>query len=161
MTVVGATFEVSERDIASIVHRLQSAAQPDRALLDSIGQLLVDSAIERISDTNASPAGAAWVPWSDDYAAWRQARGGDQTKLRLEGHLQGSMTWNVLGDGVEAGSPSEYAAAHQFGTTEAGRNRNVTIPARPYLGVSKLDEDRILRRVEASILRRLSAGGEA
>lgn len=54
------------------------------------------------------------------------------------------------GAGVEVGTDrfaDEWeggAAVHQFGTHRAGKNHNITIPARPFLGLSKDDERTVL-----------------
>ncbi len=143
MTTVGAVIEISQRDVETIVGRMIDAVRPSQRLLDSIGSLLAGSAVERIDDTNRGPDGTAWPEWSKDYADWRAARGGEQTKLRLLGHLQQSITWNVGSDQVEVGASAEHAAVHQFGYKG--------IPARPYLGISDRDGERILQRVTRAI----------
>ena len=42
----------------------------------------------------------------------------------------------IISDTKGAGSDKDYAAAHNEGTTTAGRNRNVTIPKRQFIGKS-------------------------
>lgn len=54
----------------------------------------------------------------------------------MAGGLFGSIQADWGADFVEIGSALEYAAIHQLGGT-AGRGRTVTIPARPYLGLSE------------------------
>jgi phage virion morphogenesis protein len=64
-------------------------------------------------------------------------RGG--TPLIDHGNLRGSITHQPSADQVEVGTNVIYAAIHQFGG-KAGRGRQVTIPARPYLGIGGDDE---------------------
>ena len=58
----------------------------------------------------------------------------------------------ITSDTVNAGSDKDYAAAHNEGTTTAGRNRNVTIPKRQFIGKSKkLDEiidEKVVKRIK-------------
>jgi len=49
------------------------------------------------------------------------------------GTLMRSIKSEVEGHRAIVGSSLEYAPVHEFGTTRAGRRRNVRIPARPYL----------------------------
>ena len=78
--------------------------------------------------------------------------------LTLDGYLRGKMTWQLVGDRtVEIGSNLPYAAVHQFGATIKPRAakvlmfrghvaKSVTIPARPYLGLSDEDRSEIVGR---------------
>ena len=78
--------------------------------------------------------------------------------LTLNGYLRGQMTWQLVGDRtVEIGSNLPYAAVHQFGATIKPRAakvlmfrghvaKSVTIPARPYLGLSDEDRSEIVGR---------------
>ncbi|MDR1368462.1 MAG: phage virion morphogenesis protein [Candidatus Accumulibacter sp.] len=50
---------------------------------------------------------------------------------------------NYLSETIKSGGDPIGMAVHQFGTTRAGRSRNVTIPARPFLGISADDETMI------------------
>jgi phage gpG-like protein len=46
-------------------------------------------------------------------------------------------------DGVEVGTNSVQARIQQFGG-QAGRGHQVTIPARPFLGINREDQDDLL-----------------
>ncbi len=72
--------------------------------------------------------------------------------------LHGQLVSQVVGSkSVEVGSNLVYAAAHQFGATIKPTNgkllhfrghvaKSVTIPARPYLGLSDADKNEIVER---------------
>ncbi|MDR3213516.1 MAG: phage virion morphogenesis protein [Azoarcus sp.] len=59
------------------------------------------------------------------------------------------------GAGVVIGTHRSYGTAdagvHQFGTHRAGRNHNVTIPARPFLGLSATDEATVLSIIQDAL----------
>jgi len=64
------------------------------------------------------------------------------------GNLKRQIRYRIIngGAGVAIGTErfaDEWeggAAVHQFGTTNAGKKHNITIPARPFLGLSASDE---------------------
>ena len=75
--------------------------------------------------------------------------------LTLYGHLSGTLRYQADDFGVVFGSDRPYAAIHQFGGTITAKNakalnvhgrrvKSVTIPARPWLGLSAADEQRLL-----------------
>lgn len=129
-------------------------------LLREIGADLVQSTRERF-DTMTDPQGKKWVPLSADtqigrlggakrvYTKKMRFRKGVADKLdkmRIlfrRGHLRHSITFHASRTGVEIGTNLAYGAIHQSGG-KAGRGRKITIPARPYLGLSAADEDKIV-----------------
>lgn len=54
----------------------------------------------------------------------------------------------IIADTTGVGSDKDYAAAHNEGTTTAGRNRNVTIPKRQFIGPSKTLDKKIKEESE-------------
>lgn len=121
-------------------------------LMDQIGVVLVSGAVERIGLTNISPDG---VPWPSSLRA-REVGG---PTLHDSGRLMRSITHLPAPREVEIGSNLIYAGVHQAGATirpKAGGALaftlangafvlagEVTIPARPYLGVSEEEGDEI------------------
>lgn len=72
----------------------------------------------------------------------------DEGDLQDQIHHQASSTSVVIG----VGGSIKYAAIHQFGGM-AGRNRKVTIPARPYLALKKgTNQMELAQRDKAAIL---------
>ncbi|MBE2896746.1 phage virion morphogenesis protein [Pasteurellaceae bacterium HPA106] len=102
-----------------------------------------------------SPDGEKWQPLSP---LTRQVKGNDHI-LKDSHQLRNTLAYNYSDQGVEFGSALKYARLHQFGGTivpkKAKRLRlgkssvyakKVTIPARPWLGISKQDEPLLLRK---------------
>lgn len=125
-------------------------------ILNAIAFELEDSTKERFKQ-EVGPDGVKWKPnASSTLAAAFKARGGSKSKkaetrekhyqafagkkkiLRQVGSLFDSIVYQVEGDDLVIGSNMSYAMIHQFGG-QAGRGLNVTIPARPYLGLSQAD----------------------
>lgn len=117
--------------------------------------------------TETAPDGTPWKP------SLRARITGGRT-LTQDGHLSGSISGRHGRDYAEWGVNRIYAAIHQFGgviAAKAGSLRfrlfgggfatvkSVTIPARPYLGVSDDDKVDILDIIQARIAARLSSLG--
>lgn len=63
--------------------------------------------------------------------------------LQVEGQLASSVNTQYDNNSAVIGSNKEYAAIHQFGGN-AGRNKKVKIPARPYLQLTDEDFEEIM-----------------
>ena len=68
--------------------------------------------------------------------------------LQVEGRLATSITTQYNNESAIIGSNLDYAAIHQLGG-QAGRNKAVSIHARPYLQLTEDDYQEILEETEA------------
>lgn len=135
----GVTLRIDTSDLADVgekLDRLTSRASDMTPLMDEIGAMLVASTQDRF-EKGVDPDGNAWAP----SIRVLEAQGNAQT-LVDSGRLMTSVTHIPGNDEVEVGSNVVYAAIHQAGG-QAGRGLAVTIPARPYLGISAEDEHEI------------------
>jgi phage virion morphogenesis protein len=105
----------------------------DDVLLE-IGDSIRTSTQKRFEDEQ-SPEGE---PWKEHSAATAAKRGAGAQILRDELNLYDLPEPKVSGSKVAVGTNLIYARIHQLGG-RAGRNLAVTIPARPYLGLSVAD----------------------
>lgn len=112
--------------------------------LDTMGALIVSQTQRRITSEKTAPDG---TPWKEN---------SQKTETLVEsGQLRDSIDHVVSGDQVEVGSSKIYAAVHQMGAiivpvemshlvfNLGGRTifaKQVTIPARPYLGLSSQNQ---------------------
>jgi phage gpG-like protein len=138
--VVQATFA----SLDQVAARLNHLGSFNKArLLDALGQLGENQTKRRIASEKTSPSGAAWKP----------NRAGTSI-LQREGHMRDSIHHVVEGTfATRWGSGLIYAAIHQVGGTIVPKQakmlcwtdpvsgalvfaEKVTIPARPYLGIS-------------------------
>lgn len=151
--MAGARFDGT----AAIEHLsgLVDAINDPSPLLAELGEYGLRSTRARFK-TQTAPDGIAWAalqPWYQ-----KEKRRNKNRILTLNGYLRGQMTWQLVGDRtVEIGSNLPYAAVHQFGATIKPRAakvlmfrghvaKSVTIPARPYLGLSDEDRSEIVGR---------------
>ena len=151
--MAGARFDGT----AAIEHLsgLVDAINDPSPLLAELGEYGLRSTRARFK-TQTAPDGTAWAalqPWYQ-----KEKRRNKNRILALNGYLRGQMTWQLVGDRtVEIGSNLPYSAVHQFGATIKPRAakvlmyrghvaKSVTIPARPYLGLSDEDRSEIVGR---------------
>lgn len=161
------TFTLS--DLADMQAQLEAAhrrSEDFSPLMDQIGAAMETSTHERFEKEEA-PDGTAWAE------TIRKKEEGGQI-LRLDGHLDNSVTHRAGADEVEIGSNLIYAGVHQDGATiwakKDGYLRfalpgglgfamvdHVTIPARPYLGIGGDDEETIAELTADYLLGDLAA----
>lgn len=146
MTGVQLTASLADFGLPEGFDRAATAAGDMTDLMDSIGSVLINGARERIGVTNVSPDGVTWPK------SLRAKEFGGPT-LHDSGRLMASITSEAARDHVTVGSNMIYAGVHQGGATITAKNGkglsftlangeqvlvgSVTIPARPYLGISE------------------------
>lgn len=93
-------------------------------------------------DEQRSPDGEPWQPLSPEYAK-RKKKNKDKI-LRLNDILRDTLAYNIGNQSLEFGSNKEYAAIQHFGGSADMSPRLAAIPARPFLGLSKEDENEVI-----------------
>ena len=93
---------------------------------------LADSVAESFERQAEPGSGLSWTPLAEDTKHERRQLGyGDGPILQRSGDLATRILADWDADSAVAGTNLVYAATHQFGSGDDGRN----IPARPFLGV--------------------------
>lgn len=114
--------------------------------LKTIGETLVNSTRERW-DQQIDPDGKDWQPLKPATLK-RKAKKKKPLKILLQDdQLRFTISPQVEENTLIIGSPQKYAATHQLGR-KIGKG---TIPARPFLGISKQDEADILDDIEQQL----------
>lgn len=147
------SLEITETGLNQALLKVDGIADaPKGELMEGIGRLVQQQTRRRIEDEKTSPAGAAW----------KRNRAGSDT-LYDSGALSRSIDYAASEDSVEIGTGIVYGRIHQDGGTirpktaralafMAGNRlvmvRSVTLPARPYLGVSGDNEREIVETAE-------------
>ena len=147
-----------------------------RAMLNRLGQIDTTPLMERLGeriqawtqdrfDANQqkAPDGTPWAKLNADYAQSKPQHLQNR-RLTLSGHLRRSIRWQLLDSrSVQVGTNVPYAAIHQFGGTIRPKKgkalsfggrlvRSVTIPARPYFGISAQDNKEIQEIIKDWVL---------
>lgn len=144
-----------EGEMDNLLKRLEAMASTDRAgIMAAMAETLRTSTVERFN-TQTSPPGDRWHP------SVRADSEGGKT-LTKSAVLKNSINAQSDSTGAAVGTNTVYAATHQFGDKRTIRAKGsgylrfkipgrwvsvpsvrVNIPARPFLGVSKEDENEI------------------
>lgn len=145
------TIRIEDKAVRAALNRLAARGGNLAPALKVIGEELVKSTEARFGSQGPAPDGTPWPKLSPMTLTRKK-----HPKILTEsGHLRGSIRSRLLGSrAVAVGTNRAYAAIHQLGG-QAGRGRKVTIPARPYLGVSAADRVRILTVLKWFLARRI------
>ncbi len=151
-------------DLGRLQKRLRSLARPAFApALREVGEALASSTIGRFNQ-QSDPQGKAWQPLAlatiqpgaRDYrknggirkAALRRL---ERRKILIQSaRLRNSISHRAEGLKVHVGTNVKYARLHQLGG-EAGRGKKITIPARPFLGISDADQREIVSIINRTL----------
>lgn len=158
-------IKIDSAKVTAALDRLARASANPRPALLAIGESLLESTKKRF-ETSTGPDGVRWQPnaaatYLGIVRGFGKGNFGKSGRLNKKGaerisgkkpligesrSLSQQISYAVDGAGLHIGSPMEYAAIQQFGG-KAGRGLKVTIPARPFLGVSDSDEQMIVDTV--------------
>jgi phage virion morphogenesis protein len=145
---LGVAIEVDNARVLAALDRLARAGRNPAPALKSIGEQLIESTRKRIERGGPGPAGERWAPNSPVTMALAKARGRKKFGPRPlidSGILMDTIAKAVSGNTLVVGSNRfaedwpHGAAVFQFGSHRAGRGHKVTIPPRPFIGIS--DDD--------------------
>jgi len=159
-------IEIDDREVMDALQRLQRRVGDLTPAMEDIGELLIETTKQRFA-TSTAPDGRRWAPNSPaTILSYLQGKSGAFGKrdgrLTKKGAKLAANKKPLIGEtkslstqinyradraSVEIGSLMPYAAIHQFGG-QAGRGKKVTIPARPFLGLSESDKRAVLEIIE-------------
>jgi phage virion morphogenesis protein len=166
MAAASIGFDLKEIDAVKKLPAQVSLDSADRGrLLQSIGAEMEAQTQERF-DTQKSPDGDSWKALAQKTLVYYASKGWTARSILVgEGTLRDSITSEVQGGAWSTlvGTTMEYAAIHQWGgeikpksapalfVPGYGMLQKVTIPARPYLGVSE-DDAKVIEAAVATFL---------
>jgi len=133
-----------DRAVREALQNMQRQISNIRPVLLAIGEDLVDSTKHRF-EISIGPNGQRWA----DNSNVTIDRKGRNKPLVDQGNLMRQISYDVFGgDTLIVGSSMEYAAMQQFGGTKSEfPSLWGDIPARPFLGISEDDQNKILESI--------------
>lgn len=152
--MTGVQITITDDELRRAIAGIASFARDPAPALEKVGEALTLSTTER-QRAGRAPDGSAWPALNPAYQAEKSGR----ETLRESGQLMGSLSRQVRGRQLRFGTNVIYAAIHQFGGTirakgggrlafflggSLRRPAEVTIPARPFLGISAEDREEIV-----------------
>ena len=162
-------FDLREIDsLAELLNKAKLSSQDRSRLLINIGGIVEEQIQERF-DAQQDPEGNPWEQLAQKTRDYYTSNGmGHGSLLNQSGMLRESVESQVDDWSVLVGATMEYAAIHQFGgeirpkTKQAlsvpgyGKLKKVTIPARPYLGISTSNAEGIMRVTQEFLAQRIT-----
>lgn len=154
--MVGTRITVNEVELREVLTRMGRIGRDPREFLEDVGQHLLSETQDRLLAGGPAPDGAAWPDWNPLYRKFRPKLSPKGGMMNLRGRLRDSITTQVQGRQLRVGTNTIYARVHQFGAViepvrapmlrvpGVGMLPSVTIPARPFLGVSAEDRREIV-----------------
>lgn len=150
----GVSFHIDTQGLSAVIARLNKAGALDKhELMEGLGRLGQQQTKKRIEIEKTTPQGAAWKPTIEGRGA-----------LFVTGkHLARSIDYLASETEARWGSGWIGARVHQFGAVIRPVNakaltfmlggkrvfaKRVTIPARAYVGLSKANEQEMIRTAE-------------
>jgi phage virion morphogenesis protein len=148
MTGISYKATIDDADMREKLAALIAKMQHTEGFYKNVGEHLLNSVKDNF-EAETAPDGTRWKALSQTTRDLRSRKYGNApiTILRASGDLMNSINMQASDTDVRIGSSLVYAAIHQFGG-DAGRGKKVTIPARPYLGLSATDEDEMVAIAE-------------
>ena len=157
------TIELDNARVTAAFKRLLHAGVNPAPVLKAIGNDLKESTYQRIYAGGFGPKGEIWSENSHITMALaakfnRPKKMGNHPLVASGTLMNDSLHSRVEGDTLYVGTNrfakdwDGGAAVFHFGTDRAGKYHNITIPARPFLGVS--DDD--AREIETTVYEVLS-----
>jgi phage virion morphogenesis protein len=161
MTGARITVEIHDAPIRGYLNQLRFALSRPEELTEPIGVRLRDNTQDRFASERA-PDGTPWQRLNPLYDEIKRGPGILRGPNWSRSGLNNSITHEARGCEVVVGSNKVYAAIHQFGGTIRpkkpggllmlrtaggaiwGAAKDVTIPARPFLGLSEDDRRDVL-----------------
>ncbi|MFC5423710.1 phage virion morphogenesis protein [Bosea eneae] len=171
MSGFSVTFSFDWDPARAAFGRLERVVADPTPITRAIGTGLVTSTQDRFDD-EVAPDGSAWSPLNPLYASGKRGPG-ILRESGMRGGLQGSITYRAGRADVQVGSNKIYAGVHQGGAVITAKNGpflvfsmggktvktpSVTIPARPFVGISSDDQVMILDVIEGGLARALGSG---
>jgi len=155
-------IEIQDQKVKRLLARLVEMGSNPMPAMEEIGGMMTSSTRDRFKESKA-PDGSAWqalTPATLIARARLNKRAGFSAHaqpLLSTGVLRNSIGFRVGPREVVVGVPMSFASVnlhwshiHHFGG-QAGRGRKVTIPARPFLGLSSEDRAAITAILRARI----------
>lgn len=154
--MTGARVTIDAGQVQGAFRSLARLGRDTTPVMKALGPLLVASTRNRIVAEQAHD-GAGWPRLNPAYAAGKRGPGMLRERA-MRGGLFGSITFEADSRTLRIGTNKAYAAIHQFGGTITPKNakalvfqlggrtvkaKKVTIPARPFLGISAEDRQEI------------------
>lgn len=144
MAGISMEIKITDSGVEKQLNELLAKMERPSGFYKNVGEHIQKVTPERFEREEA-PDGSKWERLSPVTVASRLKRNGNSplTIYREKGDFFSSINYQASDDNFRWGSNDVRARIFQLGG-QAGRGNSVTLPARPYIGLSPDDENEIL-----------------
>ncbi|MEC5319030.1 phage virion morphogenesis protein [Brenneria populi subsp. brevivirga] len=164
--MAGVTIVFEAQQALDSLLKMEGQLADPSAMFAEMGEELLDIHQRRFA-AQMSPDGVPWAPLQPWYKEQKK-RNADKV-LTLDGYLGNTLRWQIRAGELLFGTDLPYGAIHHFGGTikpktagalnVGGRPvKQVTIPARPWLGVSDSDGKTLIDIASDHLQKALKSG---
>lgn len=141
-------IKIESKEVERKLQELAKKSSDLKPLMKNIAGIFASAAEDNFAEEGRS---GKWQNLSKITKKLREKKGKWPGQiLQVSGQLASSVNTYYDNDSAVIGSNLEYAAIHQLGG-QAGRNKKVTIPARPYIQLFNDNFDEILNLIERHV----------
>lgn len=138
-------IKLDNKQVQDALLKVAAKAETLRPLMKNIAGIMADATEENFSQQGRPDK---WQELAESTIKKRKKAGHWPGQiLQVEGRLASSITTQYDNESAIIGSNLDYAAIHQLGG-QAGKNKSVSIPARPYLKLATDDFEEIIGCVD-------------
>ena len=138
-------IKIDDKEIQKYLQKLVSKTENLRPLMKNIAGIMMDS-VEENFEKEGRPE--KWQGIAKSTIKQRTKKGYWPGRiLQVRGELAASITSKYDENSALVGTNKVYAAIHQFGG-DAGRNKKVEIPVRPYLKLGETEKTEIIHEIQ-------------
>jgi len=138
-------IKIENQEVTSKLLELAHKTENLQPLMKNIAGIFASSTEDNFKNEGRP---GKWTDLADVTKKQRKKSGHWPGKiLQVTGQLASSINTQYDDNSAVIGSNLDYAAIHQLGG-QAGKNKSVEIPARPYLKLTDEDFDEILEAIE-------------
>ena len=136
-------IKIDNKEVLTRLQELASRGENLRPLMKNIAGIMATATEDNFKEEGRPDK---WVDLSETTKKQRQKIGKYPGQiLQVSGQLASSVSTAYDDNSAIIGSNLAYAAIHQLGG-QAGKNKKITIPARPYLKLTDNDFEEILAK---------------
>ncbi len=138
-------IRIDNKAVEEALLKVASKCEDLRPLMKNIAGIMAD-AVEENFEQEGQPD--KWQELAESTIKKRKkAKHWPGKILQVEGQLTTSVTTQYDNESAVIGSNLAYAAIHQLGG-QAGKGKKVSIPARPYLKIENIENQKILNDIK-------------
>ncbi len=145
MTDLKIDFQLKEQlsEVTDFLKDIGFDSRFRRKIMEKALRIIDTRTKQRFNTLKRDPDSIKWAALSPNTLREKRKKYAVPNILIRTGKLRDSIKYALRGDKITLKSVAKYGKYHQFGTKK--------MPARPFIGLDKFEEQRILREIEREL----------